>query len=527
MKNVATSTAMPSVKTACAPPEGRGRPVRRLRVSAAAAILLAVPLVAGCAPTAAPAQGAGLERFQDQSLQWAACEDAQLAGTGAECAMVTVPLDYSVPEGRTISVAISRIASTDPSQRRGILLTNPGGPGGRGLGMPADVRSGMTEGVAKAYDVIGMDTRGLGESTPIDCGVPQMTWMRSAGADREGFDESVVRAKEAADACWEKYPDILPHINTQNVARDLDVIRAVLGEPRTSFLGQSYGTFLGATYSQMFPDRIDRLVLDSAPDPKKYGITMFQDMGPANEKAIDDFSEWAASRSSEYGLGTTGVEVRKGIEKLISDAALSPIPVGNYRLDDHILPFLMYASAVSDSEEDNEVFAQVLVQLRELADGRNVELHPKLAGLARAWFHTELGTGSDFSATLAVVCGDVTLPSDPEWYWNQIQEHRLDQPIFAPVHNTITPCSFWRAAPTAPVAIDNATPSLQIQAVGDTRTTYEEGLGMHAAMKGSRLVTIPGRIHAVFPSYGNECANRVVNEYLLEGTLPDKDMTCK
>ncbi|MGJ3190352.1 alpha/beta fold hydrolase [Paenarthrobacter sp. FR1] len=501
--------------------------MNKTKASAIAAILLTVPLVAGCAPTTVPADSGGsLSRFHDQQLQWAACADEALAASGTECAMVTVPLDYADPGGKTISVAISRIVSMDPAQRRGILQTNPGGPGGRGLGLPAILRSGMTDEVAKAYDVIGMDTRGLGKSTPVDCVFPQMTWMRSAGADRSGFDENVARAKEAADRCWEKYPDVLPHINTQNIARDVDVIRTVLGEAKTSFLGWSYGTYLGAAYSQMFPDRIDRLVLDSAPDPAKYGITMFKDMAAANENAIDDFSEWAAGRNTEYSLGSTAGEVRQGIEKLISDAAVRPIQVGNYTLDDHVLPFLMYVNGVSDLEEDNQTFAQVLVQLRELAQGKNVELHPMLAGLVQAWFDTELGTGADYSATLAIVCGDSTMPTDPEWYWDEIQRQRVDQPIFAPVHHTITPCSFWRDAPPTPLTIDNTIPALQIQAVGDTRTTYEEGLGMHRAMKGSRLLTVPGRNHALFPTYGNECANAAVNQYLLDGKLPVKDVVC-
>ncbi len=505
----------------------------KLCAAALAAILL-TPLVAGCAPATSagnPATSAGnpadgLTRFHEQRIDWTACGDKELAASGTECAMVTVPLDYGAPNGKSITVAISRIASTDSSQRRGILQTNPGGPGGRGLGLPAVIRSGMTAEVAAAYDVIGMDTRGVGNSAPVDCGVPQMTWMRSAGADRAGFDENVARAKEMADKCWEKYPDILPHINTRNIARDVDVIRAALGESRTSFLGWSYGTFLGATYSQMFPERIDRLVLDSAPDPAKYGLTMFKDMGAANEAAIDDFSEWAATRDSEYGLGATASEVRGGIEGLIKEAARKPIPVGDYLLDDNILPFLLYANGLSDRESDHVTFAQGLVQLRALARGESVDIHPMLAGLTQAWFKTELITGPDYSATVAIVCGDVTMPSDPEWYWGEIQQHRQHQPIFAGVHHTITPCSFWRGAPPALTIIDNTTPALQIQSIGDTRTTYEEGLGMHAAMKGSRLVTLPGRIHAIFPTYGNECTNSVVNKYLLDGTLPDKDIEC-
>lgn len=436
---------------------------------------------------------------------------------------MTVPRDYSDPQGATIEVGISKLASTDPSARRGIMLTNPGGPGGRGLDMPVKLRAGMTPEVAAAYDVIGMDTRGLGTSTPLDCGLTEMSWFRSA-ADRAGFDETVDRAKEAATRCWDKYPDLLPHINTANIARDLDVIRAALGEEKASYYGWSYGTFLGATYSQMFPDRIDRLVLDSAPDPAKYGVEMFQDMGQANEKAVDDFAAWAAQRSDEYHLGSTSAEVRATIEKLIADAATTPIKVGDHQLDDHTLPFLMYVNSTSDT--GNETFAKVLVQLKELAAGRPVTPMPEIEGLLSAMFQPELGTGPDFAATLGILCGDVAMPTDPEWYWRNINDVRAEQPIFGGIHNAIIPCAFWQEQPAARVVIDNDTPALQVQSLGDTRTTYEEGLGMHEAMKGSRLVTVPGRTHAVFPEYPNDCANAAVNDYLGTGTLPSEDIVC-
>ncbi|MFB9781740.1 alpha/beta fold hydrolase [Rhodococcus baikonurensis] len=223
--------------------------------------------------------------------------------------MVTVPLDYSAADGKTIEVAISRVASTDPAQRRGILLTNPGGPGGRGLGLPEILNAGMTPEVAAAYDVIGMDTRGLGKSTPIDCGVEQMTWMRSPGTTDEGWNESVALAREAADKCWDKYPDYLPHINTQNIARDLDVIRGALDQEKASYFGWSYGTYLGATYAQMFPDRIDRVVLDSAPDPKKYGYEMFPGHGPGQREGYRRFL--AVGSRTQLHL-CTRIDARRG-----------------------------------------------------------------------------------------------------------------------------------------------------------------------------------------------------------------------
>ncbi|BAH35852.1 putative peptidase [Rhodococcus erythropolis PR4] len=218
-------------------PRSRTPRPRKWLATTIAAAALAVPAMAACSDPAAPQEDpqSNLSAFYDQDVEWGPCATDTGTSTASDCAMVTVPLDYSAPDGKTIEVAISRVASTDPAQRRGILLTNPGGPGGRGLGLPEILNAGMTPEVAAAYDVIGMDTRGLGKSTPIDCGVEQMTWMRSPGTTEEGWNESVALAREAADTCWDKYPDYLPHINTQNIARDLDVIRGALDQEKASY----------------------------------------------------------------------------------------------------------------------------------------------------------------------------------------------------------------------------------------------------------------------------------------------------
>lgn len=314
--------------------------------------------------------GDGLGRFRNQSVDWAACDDPSLAASGTQCARIRVPLDYGTPEGRTIEVALSRLKSSDPAKRRGILQTNPGGPGVRGLGMPRDLRKVMSPGVAAAYDIIGMDTRGLGRSTPVDCGLTRGTWLHAPGADRAGFDQSVRLSRTDARRCWDKHPEVLPHLSTRNIARDADIVRSVLGERRTSLFGQSYGTVLGSTYAQMFPHRVDRLVLDSAPDPAEYPLRMVQRAGPANEKALDDFAAWAAQRHRAYGLGTTPAAVRTGVEAMIEGAAQKPIRVGGHRITDHELPLLLLVSVGDDTV--NAEFAGMLRVLRDAADGKPV-----------------------------------------------------------------------------------------------------------------------------------------------------------
>ncbi|MEV5977618.1 alpha/beta hydrolase [Streptomyces sp. NPDC052114] len=471
----------------------------------------------------------GLDRFYRQHLDWGPCKDPSLAESGTRCAKVTVPLDYAAPQGPTVALTVSRVKATGPArERRGIIQTNPGGPGGHGLDMPARLRAHMTPKVAAAYDVIGMDTRGLGESSPLDCGLNGLSWMRGTGFDRAAFDRVARKAVDDARKCDAAYGERLRHYSTRNIARDVDVVRGALGERRTSWFGQSYGTYLGAVYTQMFPGRVDRVVLDSAIDPRDYGIRMTQAMGPANEDALDDLARWAAPRDATYHLGRTPTAVRATVEGLVRKAAERPIRIGGDRLDEETLPFVLYFLGTDD--RDNAEYADTLRLLVDAAAGERVEPSKSLAGLLDAMFRTgpeETGTGRDYALTLAVLCADNSMPGgDGEWYREAVEKARPTQPVFGPFHNAPMPCGWWKQKSPEPLTrIGNSLPVLQLQATGDTRTTYEQGLGMHKAMRGSRLVTVPVRTHGVY-DYPNACARKAVDDYLLSGELPKKDHTC-
>ncbi|MFI1865198.1 alpha/beta hydrolase [Streptomyces jumonjinensis] len=497
-------------------------------LTALALCLATVTTTVGYTAVASPSTGGdALDRFRKQSVKWTECKDPALAESGTRCARVTVPLDYEKPKGRTLTVAISRIKATDPAKRRGILQSNPGGPGGRGLSLPAEIKAQMTPQAAAAYDVIGMDTRGLGESTPVDCGLTRGMWLHAPGPDRAGFDESVRLSREDAGRCWDKYPDVLPHLSTRNIARDVDIVRSALGERKTSWFGQSYGTVLGAVYAQMFPRNIDRLVLDSAPDPAEYhSFEMVRKMGPANEKAVDDFARWAAPRDGEYGLGATATAVRATVEKMIRRAGTEPIRVGGHRVTDRDLPLLLFGFITDDTA--NAEAARTVRVLLDAADGKPVTVPPAMQGFLDMMFDAA-GTGraADYAAQLGVLCADAVMPSDPEYYWKGVERTRASQPVFGPVTNVPLPCAFWKEKPREkPTKINNKLPALQIQATGDTRTTYESGLRMHQAMRGSKLVTVPARSHAVYLYYPNDCVKRTVNEYLVDGALPARDTVC-
>ncbi|MFD9889139.1 alpha/beta hydrolase [Amycolatopsis sp. NPDC059027] len=501
--------------------------VKGLRQIALGATLAAGAGIAGtgiAVADTAEARQPGLDRYHHQRVDWKACGDKDLDAAGAQCADVTVPLDYSRPGGRTITVAISRLKATDTRNRRGIMLSNPGGPGGSGLGMMLDVRKAMTADVASRYDLIGMDPRGIGRSTPVDCGWPVGTMLRSSGIDRAGFDRTVRLEADLAKRCAATEGPDIRQITTRNTARDMDVVRGALGERKISYFGWSYGTYLGAVYSQLFPQRSDRIVLDSAVDPQRYGVGMFQAMGKPNEAALDDWAQWTAARDAEYHLGKTGPQVRELFEGLIRGAAKSPIHLGGYQVDEHLLPMLAF-SPLADPRRNGELATSVR-RLADAAAGKPVEPTPELESDLR--FVTKPTPETQNSGQAAVLCGDVAAPRDPEWYWRNIQRHRATQPVFGGFANGPSACASWARPIEPPTDVHNAVPALIVQATGDTRTAYDEGVALHKAMTGSRLVTLQDvRVHAVFGNYPNTCVENTVNAYFRDGALPRTDTTCR
>ncbi|MEV0385575.1 alpha/beta fold hydrolase [Nonomuraea sp. NPDC050643] len=429
------------------------------------AVLAALAIGAGTLTGTAEATGLG--RYYKQDVRWTACGDAALDQAGAQCAEVTVPLDYAEPRGRTTEVAISRLRATDTEHRRGIMLSNPGGPGGEGLHFLLYVRGGMTPEVASRYDLIGMDPRGVGRSAAIDCDWPIGAMLWSPGLDRAGYRDAVRTQADLARRCARKEGGRIAHITTRNAARDMDVIRAALGETKLSYLGMSYGAYLGAVFTQMFPHRGDRIVLDSALDPAAYMIGSIRNQGPVNEAALDEWASWTADRDAEYHLGVTGPQVRARVEGLIRQAAGTPIRIGDHLLDERFLPMHLFTLLV-DARYNGHLAARVRL-IADAAEGRPVEPAKDFDDELR---YLLTGRPRDLSGQAAVICGDAAVPRDPEWYWRNIQRSRAAQPVFGPYANNITACAFW-APPREPrTVVRNDVPALIVQATGDTRPVH-------------------------------------------------------
>ncbi|RJO73615.1 alpha/beta hydrolase [Nocardia panacis] len=488
------------------------------RGAVVAAAMVVAGSVAGCGISSAEPDE--MDRFYRQQVQWTKCGEEKLDAAGAQCAEVTVPLNYSAPRDRAITVTISRSRAKDPAQRRGVLLANPGGPGASGLAFALRVAEYLGGGVPDNYDLIGFDPRGVGRSTPLHCGWPVSTDMRSAGLDQVGFDKTLALEAELSARCVATNGATQPYITTRNTARDLDVIRAVLGEERINYIGGSYGTYLGAVYTQMFPERVDRLVYDSAVDPDRYHVPMVQDMGAPSEAAFDVWAAWAAAKDAEYHFGTTAPAVRATVTGLIEQAARQPIRLGEYDLDAHLLPMILFEGVAAARE-----YQDLAVNLRQIADAA-AGIPVRAQGSLEDYLKQALRPQEDEAAQTMILCGDAPAPRDPTWYWRNIEASRAAQPIFGPLVNAPNGCTFWQPPLEPPTVVRNAAPALILQAMGDTHTAYQQGVGLHRVLTGSRLVTMPDRVaHGVIPQ--SECARQIVNAYLRSGVLPAADVTCQ
>uniref|UniRef100_UPI003F496B6B alpha/beta hydrolase n=1 Tax=Streptomyces achromogenes TaxID=67255 RepID=UPI003F496B6B len=475
-----------------------------------------------------------LARFHGRHVDWHACAlgaddelGQKLDAAGADCADITVPLDYAKPGGRTITVAISRLKATDTAHRVGPLLLNGGGPAGPGLHMPMTTSKVMGK-AADRYDLIGMDPRFVGRSTPLDCG-----WnlgsapLRSAGADRTAYLHEVAVARDLARRCEHAHGDVLRYVTTRNTARDMDVIRDALGADTLSYLGYSYGSYLGEVYTQLFPGRTDRMVLDGVMSPERYSPALLRGAEATNEAALHAWASWAASRHGTYGLGATRGQVLATVQHILDAAAHQPLRIGKtYLLDEHVLPAVFIGGLGSDLDGRRADLADTVRLLARAADRDPVE--PSQVFAAQLDFLLTGAGSAPASQMTAIICGDVAERHGTGSYWHAVQASRERFPLAGPLANNITPCEFWDQPAETPTVLHNDVPALLVTATGDPRTPYAGAEAVREQWPSSRLLTVDGaRQHGLYGEYGNTCVDEHVNAYLRTGRLPTHDLNCE
>ncbi|MCD5310521.1 alpha/beta hydrolase [Kineosporia babensis] len=458
-------------------------------------------------------------------VKWAGCpEGTDIPPTQmplVQCATVKVPLDYSKPKGKKIELTLSRIASTKPEKRRGIMLFNPGGPGGTGLGQAAlMVEQGLPASVMDAYDLIGMDTRGVGFSSPVKCGFkaddPYNGNIPPFAVDEAAVAQRAKVVKAAAQTCANS-PDAaaLKQLTTENMARDLDQIRIALGEKKTSFYGASYGSALGAAYASMFPQRSDRIVLDSNVGDTHLNQEGMRRYGLGFEETFGDFAAWVAARDGAYGLGSTPQEVRENFVSTAERLDETPAPDGT---NGALFRHYVFVGAYSPLSYGSR--AQYWQSL----------LDPGTAAPAAQVAADANPLDNALTVFLAVTCNDSEWPSNVKAYQQAVAEDRERYPLFGPASANILPCAYWELGPEKePVAINDEGPAniLILQNQHDPVTPLAGGQLLREKFgQRSRLVTVDGSGHGVYVLGRNACASNVTTSYLISGKLPAKDVAC-
>jgi pimeloyl-ACP methyl ester carboxylesterase len=437
------------------------------------------------------------------------------------CARLQVPLDYRRPGGRKITLALDEVPATAPSGRQGVLIVNPGGPGASGLGLASIVAARLAPSVAAEYDIIGYDPRGVGSSTPaMHCDPSFFASARPNYIPATKAAEQVLigRARAYAGDCEKKYGWLLPYMTTVDNARDIDSIRAALGQRQISYLAYSYGTYMGQVYATLFPHRIRRMVLDSTVDPDGiwYADNIAQD--DAFQGRQDAFYSWVAARNAAFGLGTTQAQVQAAWYRARARLAAQPVsgPHGPLIGPDEFNDTFLIGGYT------NSFWPTLAIALASYLRGGSTGV------LVAAYDVGGKQNENEFAIYNAVECSDVSWPRN--WArWDADTRKVYSTAPFEAWANTWfnAACAFWPVrGPAKPLQIKGqGLPGiLMIQGTLDPATPYAGAQQAHKALPSARMVVVEGGGNhgQSLTSPANTCVNGYLNRYLATGALPQK-----
>ncbi|WP_344585565.1 alpha/beta hydrolase [Nonomuraea roseoviolacea] len=483
------------------------------------------------------ASGAAAGASARSGIAWTACPAADRTdatpgqatpsrAARTECGAVRVPVDYRLPLGRSLTIAVNRIPATVPrdgGRYLGTMLVNPGGPGGSGRKLAEFVAGALPAELAGRYDIVGFDPRGVGGSSPaMHCVDPRTYYAppRPDAVPADAAEEHVLlgRAQEYANRCAALYPWLLPHMTTADSARDMDRVRAALGQEKISYFGYSYGTYLGAVYATLFPQRVRRLVLDSSVDPGAvwYQANLNQDV--AFDRRHRDFLAWVARHNDVYRLGRT--EEQTSFAWYAMRARLREHPAGG----------VVGPSELDDLFSTGGYTDRLWPQLASLWSRyvRQGDVNGLLDGYDRLAGHgTEDENG--YAVYLSVQCTDAPWPRDwAAWHADMAPLHRSAPFMTWPNAWYNAPCAFWPQPGGKPVDVRGRTdlpPILMVQSRGDAATPYQGALNLLRRLPTARMVVEGGGNHGISLS-GNTCVDRHLVTYLSEGKVPRRTAVC-
>ena len=457
----------------------------------------------------------GLESFYGQVLDWSSCAN------GLTCAWLTVPLDYAEPAGTTIRLRVSKATMTGPEEgRQGSLVVNPGGP----------VADGIAPNVAKAFDIVGFDPRGVGESVPMVCltGPQTTTWLQ---ADQSPDTPAEIRrlmrlSAGLAQGCLTKSPLMAKHVGSENTIRDMDILRQSLGDPKLNFLGFSYGTILGTLYAEAFPDRVGRFVLDGALDPSLDLMEISKGQSAGFQLAMKRFAE-NCTRHKDCLYQGDAANVLTGINRLLEQLDRSPMKASKGRS-------LLQAEAVTavfTSMYSETMWPSLRYALDEAAKGNGTGLLD-LADYANDRTGPNFYDGNFTSAFISISCWDTPAPPGAAGLGLAAVNWSMGAgvPVMAKTMSWgNAPCSKWHGRTSrvpAPASSTTTAPILIVGTTYDPATPYAWSVALNRQLPTSTLLTYQGDGHTAY-SRGSACISRLVDAYLLKGTPPAARTVCR
>jgi len=446
------------------------------------------------------------EAFDPEPLDWAPC-------TYGECAYLDVPIDYEDPDAGRTRIHVAR-APAD-GDRIGALFVNPGGPGAGGADFAAILSMILPSEITDRFDIVGVDPRGTGESSPIDCGVDATELY---GTDHTLEDEEDERAlleisKAYVDDCTLHYGDVLQHVGTRDVARDMNTVLRAMGEEEMNFLGFSYGTAIGQVYADLFPDRVRAMILDGVLELGPSGIELATTQAIGFETALDRFVEYCRAaegcQTADDPLGAVErvIELSERPGGIPASRADRPAGAGEVQMG---LAMALYSQSLWGTLD------RALAEALEGDGSRLVDLADQYVGIG------------DFEIYFGVNCLDFEWPSDPQEFFAAAKAAAEQAPHFGEaIVNDYVRCADWpvEQEPLEPVAAPGTPPILVISTTGDPATPFEAGVAVAERLEQGVLVVNDGDGHTVVAD-GNPCIDDIVVRYLVDLAVPEDGTTC-